>query len=43
VASDVVLVLRDDLDPGEGARRLNSLGPHLWAIPEGYPQVEAAN
>jgi esterase/lipase superfamily enzyme len=42
VASDVVLMLRDDLDPGEGARRLKPTGPHLWAIPEGYPRVSPA-
>lgn len=41
VASDVVLMLREDLDPGEGARRLEPVGPHLWSIPAGYPDVPA--
>jgi esterase/lipase superfamily enzyme len=37
VASDVVLMLRDDLDPGTPGRPLEPLGPHFWRVPPGYP------
>jgi esterase/lipase superfamily enzyme len=37
VASDVVLTLRDDLDPGTPGRPLTPLGHHLWSVPPGYP------
>lgn len=37
VSSDLVLMLRDDLDPGTTGRPLESLGFMLWRIPEGYP------
>ena len=39
VSSDVVLTLRDDLDPGAPGRPLISEGEGLkfWRIPEGYP------
>ena len=39
VASDVVLTLRDDLDPGMPGRPLESIGPHFWQVPPGYPNV----
>ena len=39
VASDVVLILRDDLDPGTPGRPLESIGPHFWRVPPGYPDV----
>jgi esterase/lipase superfamily enzyme len=42
VASDVILTLRDDLDPGPPGRPLEEVGHHLWAVPPGYPSVEAA-
>jgi esterase/lipase superfamily enzyme len=41
VASDVVLTLRDDLDPGAPGRPLLPLGHHFWRIPQGYPELEA--
>jgi len=37
VASDVVLMLRDDLDSGTPGRPLEFLGPHFWRVPPGYP------
>jgi esterase/lipase superfamily enzyme len=41
VASDVVLMLRDDLDPGTAGRPLKPLGPHFWEVPPGYPELES--
>ena len=38
VASDVVLTLRDDLDPGTPGRPLKPIGPHFWEVPAGYPR-----
>ena len=38
VASDVVLTLRDDLDPGTPGRPLEPIGPHFWAVPPNYPR-----
>ncbi|MEE8251514.1 MAG: alpha/beta hydrolase, partial [Gemmatimonadales bacterium] len=40
VASDVLLMLRDDLDPGTPGRPLVPLGYHLWGVPPGYPDVK---
>jgi esterase/lipase superfamily enzyme len=37
VASDVVLTLREDLDPGDPGRPLTPVSRHLWEIPPGYP------
>jgi esterase/lipase superfamily enzyme len=37
VSSDVILMLRDDLDPGPPGRPLEDLGRHFWRIPPGYP------
>ena len=37
VSSDLVLMLRDDLDPGTTGRPLEPLGFMLWRIPEAYP------
>ena len=42
VASDVVLTLRDDLDPGTPGRPLLPLGRHFWRVPPGYPGVKPA-
>jgi esterase/lipase superfamily enzyme len=42
VASDVVLILRDDLDPGPPGRPLTPLSHHLWRVPAGYPELEPA-
>jgi esterase/lipase superfamily enzyme len=43
VASDVVLMLRDDLDPGTPGRPLVPIGPHFWAVPPGYPAAQPAD
>jgi hypothetical protein len=37
VSSDLILMLRDDLDPGPPGRPLEDLGRHFWRIPPGYP------
>jgi len=37
VSSDVVLMLRDDLDPGTPGRPLEYVGLNFWRIPPGYP------
>jgi len=42
VASDVVLMLRDDLDPGAPGRPLVPLGSHFWSVPLGYPELKPA-
>ena len=42
VASDVVLTLRDDLDPGTPGRPLVPIGHHFWAVPPGYPDQQPA-
>jgi esterase/lipase superfamily enzyme len=42
VASDVVLMLRDDLDPGTPGRPLTPLGLHFWRVPPGYPSGKPA-
>jgi esterase/lipase superfamily enzyme len=40
VSSDVVLMLRDDLDPGPPGRPLESLGHKFWRVPPGYPGAQ---
>jgi esterase/lipase superfamily enzyme len=40
VSSDLVLMLRDDLDPGPPGRPLESLGHKFWRVPPGYPAEE---
>jgi esterase/lipase superfamily enzyme len=37
VSSDLLLMLRDDLDPGPPGRPLRSLGLKFWHVPQGYP------
>ena len=37
VSSDLVLMLRDDLDPGSSGRPLKHNGFIFWEIPLGYP------
>ena len=37
VSSDLVLMLRDDIDAGTPGRPLVPLGPTFWRIPPGYP------
>ena len=37
VSSDLVLLLRDDLDPGAPGRPLEYAGLRFWRIPPGYP------
>ena len=41
VSSDLVLMLRDDLDPGPPGRPLEGLGYTFWRIPPGYPASSA--
>ena len=38
VSSDLVLMLRDDLDPGPPGRPLQKIGRKFWQVPPGYPQ-----
>ena len=38
VSSDVILMLRDDLDPGTPGRPLENLGHKFWRVPPGYPK-----
>jgi len=42
VSSDLVLMLRDDLDPGTPGRPLEPAGLRFWRIPPGYPDVQPA-
>ena len=37
VSSDVILMLRDDLDAGSPGRPLVHLGGYFWRVPPGYP------
>jgi len=37
VSSDLILMLRDDLDPGPPGRPLEPLGFKFWRVPPGYP------
>ena len=37
VSSDVILMLRDDLDAGSTGRPLEHLGGYFWRVPPGYP------
>lgn len=37
VSSDLILTLRDDLDPGSPGRPLEYLGGYFWRVPPGYP------
>ncbi len=39
VSSDLILILRDDLDPGEeNGRPLRKGPPHYWVVDDDYPQ-----
>ena len=42
VSSDLVLMLRDDLDPGTPGRPLEPIGPNFWRFPPNYPAVQPA-
>jgi len=39
VSSDLLLMLRDDLDPGPPGRPLEFLGAKFWKVPPGYPST----
>ena len=39
VSSDLVLMLRNNLDPGDPGRPLEPLGLHFWRVPPGYPNI----
>ena len=42
VSSDIILILRDDLDPGkENGRPLRKGPPHYWIIDDNYPQFDS--
>ena len=41
-SSDLILMLRYDLDPGEPGRPLEHLGAIFWKIPLGYPNPDAS-
>ena len=40
VSSDLVLLLRDDLDPGTPGRPLEPIGLRFWRVPPGYPMAK---
>jgi len=40
VSSDLILMLREDIDPGPPGRPLESLGQKFWKIPKGYPALQ---
>lgn len=40
VSSDVIMMLRDDLDPGPPGRPLEHLGGYFWRVPPGYPTFD---
>jgi esterase/lipase superfamily enzyme len=41
VSSDIILILRDDLDPGkENGRPLGKGPPHYWILDDDYPQFD---
>jgi hypothetical protein len=37
VSSDLIIMLRDDLDPGPPGRPLESRGFQFWRVPPGFP------
>jgi esterase/lipase superfamily enzyme len=37
VSSDLIIMLRDDVDPGSPGRPLKYLGAKFWRVPPGYP------
>jgi esterase/lipase superfamily enzyme len=41
VSSDLILMLRDDLDPGPPGRPLEHLGYKFWRVPSNYPLPSA--
>jgi esterase/lipase superfamily enzyme len=41
VSSDLILMLRDDLDPGPPGRPLEHLGFKFWRVPPGYPATNS--
>ena len=43
VSSDLVLMLRDDLDPGTSGRPLEHVELNFWRIPPGYPSEYQKN
>lgn len=43
VSSDLVLLLRFGLEPGDSGRPLEHLGMTFWKIPEGYPTQAATD
>jgi hypothetical protein len=41
VSSDLIIMLRDDVDAGTPERPLKDLGLKFWRIPPGYPDFES--
>jgi hypothetical protein len=37
VSSDLVLMIRHGLKPGETGRPLENVGLNFWSLPDGYP------
>jgi len=40
VSSDLIILLREDADPGSPERPLESLGAKFWRVPAGYPNFD---
>jgi len=43
VSSDLIMMLRDDLDPGPPGRPLENLGSKFWRVPPYYPTFDEGN
>ena len=41
VSSDLIMMLRDDLDAGPPGRPLEYLGAKFWRVPPGYPNFDS--
>ena len=39
VSSDLIIMLRDDLDAGPPGRPLEHIGAYFWRVPPGYPAI----
>ena len=40
VSSDLIIMLRDDADPGSPERPLEYIGAKFWRVPPGYPTFD---
>ena len=41
VSSDLIIMLRDDVDPGGSQRPLEYIGSKFWRVPPGYPHFDS--